>query len=89
MTITIPAGLKSFLEQQAASKQETPSEYITGLLSEAWTRANRQKVEALLLEGINSGPATPMTAEDWAELRRRVKEVHSKKRGDRAKRKVR
>ena len=29
-------------------------------------------IERLMLEGLNSGPATVMTAEDWSELHRRV-----------------
>ena len=32
----------------------------------------KQDIERLLLEGLNSGPAIEMTAEDWAELHRRV-----------------
>jgi antitoxin ParD1/3/4 len=34
----------------------------------------KQEIEALLIEGLNSGPAAPMTAEDWAEIRREVRE---------------
>jgi hypothetical protein len=29
-------------------------------------------MERLLLEGLDSGPATPMTKEDWADLRAEV-----------------
>ena len=32
----------------------------------------KQDIERLMLEGLNSGPAVEMTAEDWAELHRRV-----------------
>ncbi len=33
-------------------------------------------LEALLLEGMVHGPATPFTADDWVRLRRRIFEVH-------------
>jgi antitoxin ParD1/3/4 len=36
-----------------------------------WDRTTR-RVESLLIEGLDSGPATEMTAEDWAQLHRRV-----------------
>jgi hypothetical protein len=34
----------------------------------------RKRVEAKLIEGLESGPAIPMTAEDWAEIRREIAE---------------
>ncbi len=36
--------------------------------------ANRERLRALIREGIESGPATPMTPDDWADLRRRLDE---------------
>ena len=30
----------------------------------------RERIEALLLEGMESGQATEMTSEDWADIRR-------------------
>jgi antitoxin ParD1/3/4 len=36
-----------------------------------WERCTR-KIESLLIEGLDSGPAVEMTAEDWADMRRRV-----------------
>jgi hypothetical protein len=35
----------------------------------------RQRVDALLREGLESGPATPMT--DWEGLRKLVRQVDS------------
>lgn len=37
-------------------------------------RKAKEKLEALLLEGIRSGPATPMTKKDWANLGRAAHE---------------
>jgi hypothetical protein len=35
--------------------------------------AARARVEALLLEGLRSGPATPMTPQDWEDIRREIR----------------
>jgi antitoxin ParD1/3/4 len=32
--------------------------------------APKQRLEALLIEGLDSGPSTPMTPEDWQEIER-------------------
>ena len=55
------APLRQIVEE-AASRTLTDAE---------WERYNR-RLESLLIEGLDSGPATPMVAEDWAELHRRV-----------------
>lgn len=31
-------------------------------------REDRERIEALLIEGLDSGPATPMTSADWDEI---------------------
>lgn len=41
----------------------------------------RADLEAKLLEGLNSGPATPMTAEDWADIRREIRERRERRNG--------
>lgn len=32
-----------------------------------------QELDALLQEGLDSGPSTPMTVQDWAEIRLEVR----------------
>jgi len=34
----------------------------------------KSEIEALLIEGLDSGPATPMRDADWQDIRREVKE---------------
>lgn len=73
MNISLPDDLKAFIEGQVtAGGYGTTSEYIRALVREARKEAARQRLEALLLEGLNSGPATPMTDEWWAERRREL-----------------
>ena len=39
-------------------------------LTEDQKKKARKRVEELIQEGLDSGPATPMTAKDWEKLRR-------------------
>ena len=48
--------------EEAASRKLTEDE---------WGRYDR-RLESLLIEGLESGPATEMTADDWSALHRRV-----------------
>lgn len=54
------------------------ADYFQSLLLEEKKR-REQEVVALLLEGIHSGPATPMTEEDWEELYKKAYERHLRK----------
>ncbi len=78
MNISLPDAMKSFVEDQAAKRGfETVSEYVRSILREVQERhAERERIDALLLEGLNSGPPEPMTDQDWdfirSEARRRA-----------------
>jgi antitoxin ParD1/3/4 len=83
MNISLPDEMKAFIEAQAAAKGfGTVSEYMRALVREAQERAaRRERVDALLLEGLDSGPATPMTEADWASIRREVRARHEARQG--------
>jgi antitoxin ParD1/3/4 len=73
LNIALPDPLREFVDQQVASgAYGSPSDYIQSLLRDARSRAALKQTEAALLEGLDSGPATPMTADDWAGIRRDV-----------------
>jgi antitoxin ParD1/3/4 len=73
MNISLPDSMRAYIEQKVAQGgYSTASEYIRQLVRDDQTRATQQRLEALLMEGIESGPSREMTAEDWEELRRRV-----------------
>ena len=78
MNIALPQSLKDYvLEQVAGGGYSTASEYVRELIRADQKRKAREKLEALLLEGLESGEPKEMTAEDWAELRRRVWQRHA------------
>jgi len=75
MNISLPESMKTFVEEQvAAGGYGTTSEYLRALIREDQKAKARAQLTALIQEGIDSGPATPMTAEDWARMRRRLEE---------------
>jgi antitoxin ParD1/3/4 len=78
MNISLPDSMRAYIEQKVAQGgYSTASEYIRQLVRDDQTRATQQRLEALLMEGIESGPSREMTAEDWEELRRRVWQRHA------------
>lgn len=73
LNISLPESMKAFVEEQVRSGgYDTPSDYVRTLIREAQVRAAKQELESKLIEGMDSGPATPMTNDDWDELKRRV-----------------
>ena len=70
MNISLPATLRDQLEQKLTRHAySTASEYVRELIRKDLQREAIEKVDTLLLEGIHSGPAVPMTDHDWQELR--------------------
>jgi antitoxin ParD1/3/4 len=61
-------------EQVATGASPTPEDYISQLIRTEQRRRAKTALEAEILKGINSGPATPITAEFWDDVRRRVRE---------------
>jgi len=62
--------MKEWVDKQVQTGDYgTASEYVRQLLREEQRRQAQQKLEDLLVEGIESGPATPMTRKDWDEVR--------------------
>lgn len=82
MNISLPPGLKAWIEEQVAKGgYSTASEYFRELarrdraISEAY-----QLLEAKLIDGLNSGPSTPMTSEDWDYVRQEgIRRAHEPK----------
>jgi antitoxin ParD1/3/4 len=70
MNISIPNPLKKFVNQQISTgRYSSVSEYMRELIRQDEKCKAQEKLEAILLEGVRSGDATPMTREDWKEIR--------------------
>lgn len=71
MNISLPAPLRAWVEQQVDCRGfGTASEFVRHVLREEQQRQVRQRIDAALVEGIESGPSTRMTGADWADIRR-------------------
>ena len=69
MNVSLPEELKQFAEAQTKRGYSTPSEYVRELIREDQKRKAKEKLDALLLEGLNSGDSIPVDAKFWADLK--------------------
>jgi antitoxin ParD1/3/4 len=73
VNISLPETLKQYIEEQVANGgYGTTSEYVRELIREDKRRKAQGELEALLLEGLESGDAVPVTPEFWNDLWSRV-----------------
>ena len=70
MNVSLPEELKEYVESQTRSGYSTPSEYVRELIRQDQKRRAKEKLDALLLEGLDSSDPIPVNAEFWAELKR-------------------
>jgi antitoxin ParD1/3/4 len=74
MNISLPDSMKEFVETEVhEGGYTTTSEYFRALVREAQDRKSKARLEVLLLEGIQSGAATPLTDTDWREIQQEVR----------------
>jgi antitoxin ParD1/3/4 len=80
LNISLPEALRQFVDEKVASGgYGTASEYVRSLIREAQQReVEQERLEALLLEGLDSGPGLEVTPEFWKELRAELVERHRK-----------
>lgn len=70
LTISLPDSLKAFIESEVQTKgYGNVSEYVRTLVRQAREREADERLEALLLEGLQSGQSVPVTPEFWSELK--------------------
>ncbi len=73
INFALPEAMKEWVEAQVkGGSYGNVSEYIRELIRQDQKRRAEERLEALLLEGLHSGNAGPMTRKDWDELKRKV-----------------
>jgi antitoxin ParD1/3/4 len=73
MNISLPDALKAFVDGQIAKGgYSSASEYIRELIRHAEKQAAQERLEAALLEGLESGEPIPVAPEFWEERRREL-----------------
>jgi antitoxin ParD1/3/4 len=70
MNISLPQELKEYIEQQTKAGYSTPSEYVRELIRGDQKMRAKERLDILLLEGLNSGEPMPATPAFWRGLKR-------------------
>jgi len=85
LNISLPEPLREWIETQVKrGRYGNASEYMRELIRRDQEQQAQERLEALLLEGIGSGTASPLTKQDWVELRADVAKRLGKRRGSRS-----
>lgn len=72
INISIPDTMKAEVEEIIATEgYGNTSEFFRDLVRDYLKQRQERKLEALLIEGLESGEATPLTKADFAEIKRR------------------
>ena len=69
MNVSLPEELKDYVEAQSKGGYSTPSEYVRELIREDRKRRAKEKLEGMLLDGLDSGEGIQMDEKFWRELK--------------------
>ena len=70
MNVSLPEELKEYVERQTKTAYSTPSEYVRELIRDDQKRRANDRLDSLLLAGLDSGEAVEATPGFWDELKR-------------------
>jgi antitoxin ParD1/3/4 len=78
--ISLPDQIRTYVDEQLiAGGYSSVSEYFLHLVRQDQRRRSQEKLETLLLEGLNSEGSTEVTPEFWQQLRDSVLSGYSPK----------
>ncbi len=72
MNVSLPASLRAFAEERASHGFSSASEYIRELIRRDQKEAARERLETLLVEGLESGEPIVVTEEYWERKRQEL-----------------
>jgi len=76
LQLSLPESMRAFVEEQAAKGgHSSADEYLRTLIREAQQREAKQRLEAMLLEGLEGEPIE-VDDEFWDRFRARLVERH-------------
>ena len=80
MNISLPDTMRDYIEEQVAQGgYSSVSEYFRELVRQDQKLRANERLQTMLLEGLNSGNATEMTAQDWEDIRQALREKTNKR----------
>ena len=75
MNVSLPETLKEYVTERVAEGiYSNASDYVRALIRSDMKRHSQEQLEAMLLEGIKSGPAVEMTRADWDGIMENAKQ---------------
>jgi antitoxin ParD1/3/4 len=73
MNIALPESMKHFVQEQVTEGgYSSVSEYVRDLIRHDQKRKMEERIDALLLQGLDSGEPIPITQEYWDEKKRKL-----------------
>jgi len=70
LKISVPDPLGKWVKRQVAKKgYGSADQFVADVLRREKSLEARERIDALLVESLESGPSTPMTPRDWEEIR--------------------
>ena len=79
MNIALPESMKHFVQERVTQGgYSSVSEYVRELIRADQKRKVEERIDALLLEGLDSGEPIPVSPDFWEEKKRRLTERLSK-----------
>jgi antitoxin ParD1/3/4 len=82
INISLPDTMRAYVEEQVAQGgYSSVSEYFRELVRQDQKQRAKERLETMLLEGLNSGDATEMTTQDWKDIRQTIRERINKRQG--------
>ncbi|MBE9055202.1 type II toxin-antitoxin system ParD family antitoxin [Sphaerospermopsis sp. LEGE 08334] len=75
INISLPDTMRAYVEELVAQGgYSSVSEYFRELVRQDQKQRAKEQLQTMLLEGLNSGEATEMTAQDWEDIRQAVRD---------------
>ncbi len=82
MNVALPESMKSFVQERVSEGgYSSVSEYVRDLIRADQKRRVEERIDGLLLEGLNSGEPIEVTPEYWESKKKRLTEKLSKTKG--------
>ena len=80
LNVQMPDPIREYVDERAKEGNfGTPTEYIRHLVREDQKAREKELLEKMLLEGLNSGEPIPITEEYWEEKRKELLMQHQNK----------
>jgi antitoxin ParD1/3/4 len=82
MNVALPESMKSFVQERVSEGgYSSVSEYVRDLIRADQRRRMEERIDRLLLDGLNSGEPIEVTAEYWENKKQRLAQKLKKAKG--------